>query len=230
MTDMASVTAPKSDQINADDLISGPMIITVTGVQIRAGEEQPVSIQFRDSAKVYRPCKSMSRVLMAVWGADAKVYAGRSLKLYRDPDVTWGGLKIGGIRISEMTDMKDNRPVTMALTATKKSRALFTVKPLVIAAIKPTADMTPAVDHLALATAAAHRGTEAFRAWYVTAGGKAARDAIAPFIGDLKSAAAAADAAMSDDPFGLPPLSPTADDMAHAEQAAREAAQSAAQE
>ena len=109
---------------------SGPFTITVTGVKISAGTEQPVSIEFENGAgKVYRPCKSMSRVLVANWGADAKQYIGRSLTLYRDPSVKWAGMDVGGIRVSHMSDIES--AMTMALTATKGSRKPFTVKPLV---------------------------------------------------------------------------------------------------
>jgi hypothetical protein len=126
---MADVITPKSDQINADDLIGRDMTITIRDVQIRGGQEQPVSILFEGSDKAFRPCKSMSRVLVAIWGADARQYIGRSLTLYRDPSVKWGGMEVGGIRISHMSDME--KPHTMALTATKGSRKPYTVKPLV---------------------------------------------------------------------------------------------------
>lgn len=129
MNDMSSVIVPKSDQINADDLIPGPRTITITGVDIKPGTEQPVSIKFDGGdGKVWRPCKSMSRVLVATWGPDAKAYVGRSVTLYRDPEVKWGGLKVGGIRISHMSHL--DAPKTMALTETRASRKPFTVKPL----------------------------------------------------------------------------------------------------
>lgn len=129
MSDMTQVIVPKSDQINADDLIGGPRTITILDVQIKGGQEQPVSIYFEGSDKAYRPCKSMCRVLVAVWGPDAKAYIGRSITLYRDPAVKWGGMEVGGIRISHMTDMPGGA-MTMALTATKGSRKPFVVKPL----------------------------------------------------------------------------------------------------
>lgn len=132
MNDMTTVIQPKSDQINADDLIGRNMTITIRDVQIRGGQEQPVSIYFEGSDKAFRPCKSMSRVLVNVWGPDAKKYIGRSLTLYRDPSVKWGGLEVGGIRISHMSDIENS--MTMALTATKGSRKPFVVKPLTIAA------------------------------------------------------------------------------------------------
>lgn len=136
MNDMSMVIIPKSDQINADDLIAGPITITITDVQIRGGEEQPVSIYFAGSKKAFRPCKSMSRVLVAAWGKDAKVYVGRSLTLYRDPGVKWGGMEVGGIRISHMTDI--TAKIVIALTATKGQRKPHVVMPLVMSSAKTT--------------------------------------------------------------------------------------------
>lgn len=126
---MLATIVPKSDQINADDLIGGPRTIAITEVKFSGGTEQPVSMYFDGSDKAFRPCKSMCRVLVALWGSDANQYVGRSLTLYRDPGVKWGGLAVGGIRISHMSDITE--PKTMALTETKGKRAPFTVKPLV---------------------------------------------------------------------------------------------------
>ena len=131
MNDMSSTIIPKSDQINADDLLVGPITITIAQVEIRPGTEQPVSIRFEgDNGKPYKPCKSMCRVLVACWGPDASKYAGRSLTLYCDPRVTWGGVATGGIRISHMTDITGTQ--VMALTVTKGSKKPFTVKPLAV--------------------------------------------------------------------------------------------------
>jgi hypothetical protein len=129
-SDMSGVIIPKSDQINADDLVAGPMTITINDVQIRGGQEQPVSIFFDGSEKAFRPCKSMSRCLVLAWGPDASKYIGRSLTLYRDASVKWGGLEVGGIRISHMSDL--DGPKTMMLTATKGSRKPHKVSALVI--------------------------------------------------------------------------------------------------
>jgi hypothetical protein len=140
MTDvnMAAFTAPKSDQLNADDLIGGPRTITVSGVRANdGGPEQPVSIDFAgDDGKPYKPCKSMRRVMVHVWGADAKQYIGRSMTLYCDPGVQFGGMKVGGIRISHMSHI--DKAQTMALTATRAKRAPFTVHPLQTPAPPPT--------------------------------------------------------------------------------------------
>jgi hypothetical protein len=145
-TDMRNVIIPKSDQLNSDDLISGPRTITIREVTIKAGE-QPCSMFFDgDNGKPYKPCKSMARVLVSAWGADAKAYVGRSLTLYRDPKVKWAGMEVGGIRISNMSHL--DHDMTMALTETKGKRAMFTVKPLAGAPGKPetkTENTPPAI-------------------------------------------------------------------------------------
>lgn len=130
MNDMSQVIIPKSDQINAEDFLAGPRTYRIENVAITPGQEQPVSIKLENEPRVWRPCKSMSRCLVAAWGPDAKVYVGRSLTLYRDPTVKWGGMEVGGIRIGAMSDIKTQ--MVLALTATKGSKKPFTVKPLVV--------------------------------------------------------------------------------------------------
>lgn len=149
---MLATIVPKSDQINADDLIGQSLTITVNEVKFSGGQEQPVSMYFDGSGKAFRPCKSMCRVLVAIWGPDAKEYVGRSMTLYRDPTVKWGGMEVGGIRISHMTHME--APVTMALTATKGARKPYTVRPLVAEVKKlPVDELTFEGAELSLRTA-----------------------------------------------------------------------------
>ena len=135
MLDMSPVIVPKSDQISADDFISGPRTYQIESVAINNGAEQPVNISLVGENRVWKPCKSMARVLVAAWGPDAKLYAGRSVTLYRDPKVKWGGLEVGGVRISHMSHIE--RPLSMALTATKGRRADYTVKPLILQVSPP---------------------------------------------------------------------------------------------
>lgn len=130
MTDMLKTIVPKSNQLNADDLVGGQTkIIKVTKVSGVPGE-QPVAIGYEnDNGKPYMPCKSMRRVLVHCWGADSKNYVGRSLTLYRDDKVLFGGIAVGGLRISHMTDIPET--ITMALTANKSQRKPFVVQPMV---------------------------------------------------------------------------------------------------
>ena len=194
MTDMTAVIAPKSDQINADDLIAGDLTITITGVQVTPGTEQPVSMSFAGSGKVYRPCKSMSRVMVAAWGPDAKAYPGRSLTLYRDPKVKWGGMEVGGIRIRAMTHI--DRDLTLMLSESKANRKPFRVSALTIAA--PAAPDTATLDE---ARAAARNGKAKFTEWWSANPDK--RATAKTIMADLQRICAEADAI---DPFGLPPV------------------------
>ena len=129
MIDISQTVAPKSDQLNADDLIGGPRTITVTRVSKMKEPDQPIAIYFEgDGGKPYKPGKSMRRVLLRIWGQDGAAYAGRRMTLYRDDTVQFGGAAVGGIRISHMSGISS--AVTMALTVTRASRKPFTVKPL----------------------------------------------------------------------------------------------------
>lgn len=128
MVDMSKTIAPKSDQLNADDLISGDRVITVTRVQGLDDAQQPVAIYYEGSNKPYKPCKSMRRVMVKAWGADASKYAGRSMRIYCDPEVQFGGMKVGGIRISHMSHIE--KDMNMVLTASKTKRAPYLVRVL----------------------------------------------------------------------------------------------------
>lgn len=128
MMDMSAAIQPKSDQMNSDDLVSGPKTIRITGVDIRSGE-QPISVHFEgDNGKPWKPCKTTARLMVAAWGPDASQYKGRSLTLYRDPTVKWAGLEVGGIRISHMSHIDND--MIYAATVTKGKRAPIKVKPL----------------------------------------------------------------------------------------------------
>ena len=97
---LARTITPKSDQLNADDFITGPITIKVTAIKGSSDPQQPVSIYYEgDNGKPYKPCKSMRRVLVSAWGANGLEYVGRSITLYRDDSVLFGGIAVGGIRI-----------------------------------------------------------------------------------------------------------------------------------
>ena len=221
MTDMSQFIAPQSDQLNSDDLIGGPRTIKITRVSASPDSaEQPIAINFEgDDNKPFKPCKSMRRVMVHIWGNDGQSYVGRSMTLYRDPDVKFGGIAVGGIRISHMTDMKSD--VTMALTASRASRKPYTVRQLVVQSA-PAADPAQVEAMQSAARDVAKNGLEEFRAWWNSADGKEARPHVQPIMAELQATAKEADEAGSDDsdPFGLP----SDEELVAAEKAAREAA------
>jgi len=141
VSDLAWTIVPKSDQLNAEQLLSGPRTIRITDV--RAGsDEQPVTIHYEgDDGRPYKPCKTMRKVLIFAWGGDGRAWIGRSLTLYNDPKIKFGGMEVGGIRISHMSDIPQR--VQVALTATKGKKAMC-----VIDVLKPDAAKPASVDYL----------------------------------------------------------------------------------
>jgi len=127
--DMSESIVPRSDQLNAEDLLTGPRTVTITNV-VRGNTEQPVNIVTAEfgSGRPYKPSKSMRRILVSAWGADSSAYVGRRLTIYRDPDITFGRDKVGGIRISHLSHI--DRRHEVALTVTRGKRSVFAVDPL----------------------------------------------------------------------------------------------------
>ena len=76
--------------------------------------------------------------MVKIWGDDPTNYTGKSMTLYGDPEVIFAGKKVGGIRISHMSDM--NADVDVPLSASKTKRVLYRVSPLKADPVKK--DMT----------------------------------------------------------------------------------------
>jgi hypothetical protein len=224
--DISQTIAPKSDQLNADDLIGGPRTITVTRVSKMKEPDQPIAVYFEgDNGKPYKPGKSMRRVLVRVWGNDGTAYAGRRMTLYRDDAVQFGGVAVGGIRISHMSGISS--AVTMALTEKRASRKPFTVKPLPEERSppleRPRGDAAPASDEqgtqrqpssrerlYAAAKSEAAKGSDALRAFRQGLAERADR-ALDEITDELERIAAGADVAADDD---FPGFAPTIEEVA----------------
>ena len=126
--DISETIAPNSAQVNAEDLLGGPQTVTVTSVE-KGNSEQPVFIHLAEfPGRTFRPAKTVRRIIIAAWGAEASAYAGRRMTIYTDPDVKFGGQAVGGIRISHMSHI--DGPLSINLTVTRGKRAPFKVQPL----------------------------------------------------------------------------------------------------
>jgi hypothetical protein len=140
--DLRPTIVPKSDQLNAEQLLAGPMTIRVSGVTVTNSAEQPVTIHYDgDDGRPYKPCKTMRKVLILAWGHDGSAWAGKSMTLFNDPAVKFGGQSVGGIRISHVSHIE--RDIAVALTATKGKKTLHTIKALKVAT-QPNAKATAA--------------------------------------------------------------------------------------
>ncbi|MEW1813266.1 hypothetical protein AB0284_21495 [Pseudarthrobacter phenanthrenivorans] len=126
--DMTESLAPKSDQLDAVDLAaSGPRTFTIERVS-RHNAEQPFNFHLAEFPRVWRPGKSMRRVIAAAWGTDASKYAGRRVTLFCDPSVTFGSDTVGGTRISHLSHI--DKPLRVPLLVKRGKSATFTVQPL----------------------------------------------------------------------------------------------------
>jgi hypothetical protein len=135
ITKLSDTIKPKSDQLNADDLLANAITVEITAVE-RGNNEQPIRVRISGGFQPYYPCKSMRRVMIAAWGDDGRQWIGKRLELYADPEVAFGGVKVGGIRIRKMSGI--DGPQTFMLTATRGKKSAFKVHPLATAA-EPTA-------------------------------------------------------------------------------------------
>lgn len=129
MTDDLDITdslAPRSDQLDNIELAT-PRTFTIERVT-RNNAEQPWNFHLADFPRVWRPGKSMLRVIGEAWGNKASAYIGQSVTLYRDPTVKFGNDVTGGTRISHMTGI--DKPLKVSLMVSRGKFAMFTVQPL----------------------------------------------------------------------------------------------------
>ena len=180
MLDMTASIAPNSDQLNADDLITGPITVTIDRVT-ENNSEQPFNFHLVEyPGRPYRPSKSMRRVIVAAWGKDATQHAGKRLTLYRNPDITFGRDTVGGIEISHMSHI--DAPIQLSLSIKRGKRKNHKVSPL------PDA---PAVPSVTVADVEACEDVDQLRAWWQDASDdvKAAITARANSLADQQAAA-----------------------------------------
>jgi hypothetical protein len=146
--DLTESIAPRSDQVNADDLVGGPITYTIREV-VGGKAEAPFDFMLVETDRAYRPSKTMRRVIVNAWGAEAANYAGRRLTLYREPTIKFGGAVVGGIRISHMSHIDKACDVMLQVTRGKRER--FVVQPLPDAPAGPTAaDVAASTDQAEL--------------------------------------------------------------------------------
>ena len=156
--DLTESIAPASDQLDAVDLLTGPRAFTIE--KVSAGSvEQPFNFHLAEFARVWRPGKSMRRVLVKAWGPDASVYVGRRVTLYCDETVRFGSDVVGGTRIKAMTDLPGGKRLSVPLLISRGKSAMFTVEPLTDAApakakppAKPAAKTEPIAADIAMCT------------------------------------------------------------------------------
>lgn len=188
--DVTKAIQPKSDQLNADSLLTGPRTIRIRDVQVNGESEQPVWILFDgDDGKPWKPCKSALRCLASIWGPNAAQWVGMHCTIYNDPTVTWAGVAVGGIRVSHMQGL--DKPRQLQLTKTRGKKGAVTIQPLVMDDKPETVVDVEAIQ--SEARSAAQKGKDAFTSWWQANTDK--RDPAKLIMDELKKLASDADAA-----------------------------------
>lgn len=125
--DLTQSIEPRSDQINADDLIAGPITYTVRDV-VNGKAEHPFDFLLVETDRAYRPSKTQRRVIVAALGPETSNYIGKRFTLYRDATIQFGGKSVGGIRISHISGI--DGPVEVMAQTKRGIREKFVVQPL----------------------------------------------------------------------------------------------------
>lgn len=121
---------PSSNQLNADDLTGTTKVIRVTAVKRGSSKDQPIIIEYAGmDSRPYKPCKSMRRVLIAAFGDDGRDWVGKSIKLYNDSEIKFGGVRVGGIRISQLSHMEKELKILLTSTRGKRDETRITRLP-----------------------------------------------------------------------------------------------------
>lgn len=115
-------TMAKSDQINAADLLGGPLVCQITDIQMTSSADQPISIFVDAHPQPWKPSKTSRRVLAACWSdVDPSEWVGRHVVLYNDTTVMWAGKAEGGIRTSHLSHIDGKKTIMTNSTRGKKS-------------------------------------------------------------------------------------------------------------
>lgn len=125
---MKITAEPRSDQINAEDFLSGPKTYTIAGV-VEGAAEQKYDIQLQGEQRVWRPPLTVLRTLMKAWESDDSAdWIGKRVTLYCDESVTFGRDAVSGIRVSHVSGIA--KPVEVRVSEKRGKRKVVTVQPL----------------------------------------------------------------------------------------------------
>ena len=128
---MKITAEPRSDQWNADDFVGSKAKVFTIAKVIPGKAEQKYDIELTEGeGRVWRPPITVIRILLDAWGDESDDWVGRRVALYREPSVTFGKEKTGGIRISHMSHLPNGAPLIHKSTVSRGRRGEVTIKPL----------------------------------------------------------------------------------------------------
>ena len=115
INDLSDTIEANSDRLNAADLMGADKTIKVTDV-IRYTENGKNKFYLNyegDCGRPYKPSLTMRRIIMELWTIDGSKYIGRSIRLHRDPTITFGRDECGGIVVEAMEGIKGKAKIKL---------------------------------------------------------------------------------------------------------------------
>lgn len=125
--DISNAIKAKSDQLNAADLMGGPIVVRIEGAR-RGNQDQPVIVQISGGHMPWKPSKTALRALAHFLGTDTAAWEGRWVRLYRDPRTLWAGKPVGGVMISGIDSI--TKPETLTLAYSRGKTNTHRVEPI----------------------------------------------------------------------------------------------------
>lgn len=138
--DLEKAIAPKSDQLNSVDLVSGDITVEILNITHFPGDKQRYHFDIEGyPGRPWKPCKTMLRLLFHIWSKEAKrkvspsEWIGRSVGLYCDDTVQYGGKKDPGIRVNGLSHI--SKPYTLEVAITRGKYKTVTINPITTPAL-----------------------------------------------------------------------------------------------
>lgn len=138
MADIRAAIQPRSDQLNYEDFVSGPDVLTIERTEDYRDDKGQHRVAIHMAERPGRPFKASAtnlRLLAIAWGDDDSDWPGRRVQLSADPTVTFGGKQVGGIRVTALSHLPQRFTAKLSVTRGKKQE--FPVEPLPDAAPAP---------------------------------------------------------------------------------------------
>lgn len=123
MADIRAAIQPRSDQLNYEDFVSGPAVLTIERTEDYRDEKgQPrVAIHMVEyPGRPFKASKTNVKLLAIAWGEDDTDWPGRRVQLTADPTVTYGGKAVGGICVTALSHLPQRFTAKLSVARGKK--------------------------------------------------------------------------------------------------------------
>ena len=131
MADIRAAIQPRSDQLNYEDFVSGPAVLTIERTEDYKDEKGQARVAIHMVEYPGRPFKASKtnlKLLAIAWGDDDTDWPGRRVQLSADPTVTFGGKAVGGICVTALSHLPQRFTAKLSVARGKKKE--FPVEPL----------------------------------------------------------------------------------------------------